>query len=86
MDDDFFLLKIPHRLNFSCSEGAFSYIGPRLWNGLLFDFRSLNTLDVFKKSLKSYFFNIPFKNVVDNSTSTIDICNRKGHTYITMFF
>ncbi|KAL5257842.1 hypothetical protein ACHWQZ_G012699 [Mnemiopsis leidyi] len=65
MDDDFFLLKIPNRPNFSRSEGAFSYIGPKLWNALPFDLRSLNTLDAFKRSLKSYFFNIAFENVVD---------------------
>ena len=65
MDDDFFLLKIPHRPNFIRSKGAFSYIGPKLWNALPFDLTSLNTLDAFKKSSKSYFFNIAFENVVD---------------------
>ena len=65
LDDDFFLLRVPSRPNFSRSEGAFSFIGPKLWNGLPRELRSLSSVDVFKKSLKCHFFNIAFEGVVD---------------------
>ena len=65
LDDDFFLLKVPSRPNFSRSEGAFSFAGPKLWNELPRKLRSLNSVDVFKKSLKCHFFNLAFEDVVD---------------------
>ena len=86
LDDDFFMLKVPHRPNFSRSEGAFSYVGPKLWNELPFSLRSLDNIDIFKKSLKSHLFNIAFEDVVDiyNSLVVLFILTiRKGHAYIT---
>ena len=65
LDDDYFRLKVPPRPNFSRSEGAFSYIGPKLWNDLPKSLRSLNSIEVFKKSLKAHFFSIAFENVPD---------------------
>ena len=65
LDDDFFMLKVPPRPNFSRSEGAFSYIGPKLWNELPIQLRSLNSVEIFKKSLKSYFYNLAFEDVAD---------------------
>ncbi len=65
LDDDFFLLSIPPRPNFSKSEGAFSYIGPKTWNELPIGIRSLNCICAFKKALKSHYFSIVFENVAD---------------------
>ena len=65
LDDDFFRLKVPSRPNLSRSEGAFSYIGPKLWNELPKSLRSLNCIEVFKRSLKAYYFNIAFDGVPD---------------------
>ena len=65
LDDDFFILKVPARPNFSRCEGAFSYVGPKLWNELPIQLRSLNSVDVFKKSLKSYLYNLAFEGVAD---------------------
>ena len=65
LDDDFFILKVPARPNFSRCEGAFSYVGPKLWNELPIQLRSLNSVNVFKKSLKSYLYNLAFEGVAD---------------------
>jgi hypothetical protein len=50
---------------YSRSEGAFSFVVPKLWDELHRELRSLNSVDVFKKSLKCHFFNIVFEDVVD---------------------
>ena len=68
LDDDFFLLKVPNRPNFSKSEGAFSYVGPKMWNELPIYIRSLDNIDAFKKALKTFYYNIAFENVCDIST------------------
>ena len=65
LDDDFFRLKVSPRPNLSRSEGAFSYIGPKLWNDLPLSLRSLNSIEVFKQSLKAHFFDIAFNDVPD---------------------
>ena len=65
LDDDFFLLKIPPKSNFSRSEAAFSYCGPKIWNELPFSIRSLSSIGAFKTALKTFYFNIAFKDVVD---------------------
>ena len=63
LDDDFFILKIPPKCNFSKSEAAFSHSGPKIWNGLPYEIRSLSSLNVFKSTLKTYFFNIAFEGI-----------------------
>ena len=63
LDDDFFILKIPPKCNFSKSEAAFSHSGPKIWNGLPYEIRSLSSLNVFKSNLKTYFFNIAFEGI-----------------------
>ena len=62
LDDDFFLLKVPPKSNFSRTEAAFCYTGPQIWNGLPFSIRSISELQSFKTALKTYFFNLAFSN------------------------
>ena len=63
LDDDFYLLKMPPKCNFSRSEAAFSHQGPIIWNELPFSVRSLTSLHEFKSSLKTYYFNKAFNEV-----------------------
>ena len=63
LDDDFFILKTSPKCNFSKSEAAFSHSGPKIWNGLPYEIRSLSSLNVFKSNLKTYFFNIAFEGI-----------------------
>ena len=63
LDDDFYILKMPPRCNFSRSEAAFSHQGPLIWNELPFSIRSLTSLPDFKSQLKTHYFNIAFKDV-----------------------
>ena len=51
LDDDFFILKIPPKCNFSKTEAAFSRSGPKIWNDLPYEIRSLSSLNVFKSGV-----------------------------------
>ena len=51
------LLVVPHQKSNKYSEKAFAVVGPRLWNELLTDeLRSCNSVDTFKKKLKTMLF------------------------------
>ena len=51
------LLVVPHHGVNKYSEKAFAVAGPRLWNELLTDeLRGCNSLDTFKKKLKTLLF------------------------------
>ena len=50
------LLSIPKTCLKTYGDRAFSAAGPRLWNELLLSLKSSNTLNVFKKDLKTYLF------------------------------
>ena len=65
IDEDFFRLEMPPKPNLTKTNGCFSYMGPSLWNKLPYDIRSLSDLKLFKKKLKTYFFNLAFENVND---------------------
>ena len=60
LDDDFYLLKMPPPPQFKRTEGAFSYSGPKTWNELPYSLRCINDIDIFKKCLKTYYFDIVF--------------------------
>ena len=62
-DDFFFLLKVPPKCksNFSRTEAAYCYSGPRIWNELSFSISSISELESFKTALKTYFFNLALK-------------------------
>ena len=61
LDDDFYILKMPPKCNFTKSEACFSIQGPLIWNDLPFSIRSLTALEAFKSSLKAYYFSVAFK-------------------------
>ena len=51
------LLVVPHQKSNKYSEKAFAVVGPRLWNELLTDeLRGCNSVDTFKKKLKTMLF------------------------------
>ena len=55
------LLVVPHQKSNKYSEKAFAVVGPRLWNELLTDeLRGRNSLDTFKKKLKTMLFKNTF--------------------------
>ena len=54
------LLTIPHVRSKTHGEAAFSYYGPRLWNSLPENLRAAETVDDFKKRLKTHLFNQAF--------------------------
>ena len=50
-------LVVPHPKSNKYSEKAFAVVGPRLWNELLTDeLRGCNSVDTFKKKLKTMLF------------------------------
>ena len=60
LDNDFYLLEISSFAHLKRAEGAFSYQGPRIWNELPYEIRSLNELSIFKNELKTYHFNLAY--------------------------
>ena len=64
LDDDYYRLKIPTPPRFTRTQAAFSYYSPSIWNGLPFELRCLTDITVFKKHLKTYYFNIAFEGVL----------------------
>ena len=58
LDNDFYLLEISSFAHLKRAEGALSYQGPRIWNELPYEIRSLNELSIFKTELKTYYFNL----------------------------
>ena len=53
------LLVVPHQKSNKYSVKAFPVVGPRLWNELLTDeLRGCNSVDTFKKKLKTLHFKI----------------------------
>jgi hypothetical protein len=62
LDDDFFLLKISPKTNFSRSETA-SSVAPRFGMSCLFDVRCLASIDYFKSTLKTLHFNKAFNSL-----------------------
>ena len=60
LDDDYFLLETITHTNIKRAEGAFSFIGPRIWNELPYRLRCMNDLSIFKKSLKTHYFSLAY--------------------------
>ena len=54
------LLVVPKVKTKTYGEASFHYYGPRLWNSLPEDLRAAETVDVFKKRLKTFLFNLAF--------------------------
>ena len=60
-DKDYFLVKIPPVSNLYRTERSFSYCGPFVWNNLPYELRTLSSIDIFKKGLKTYLFKKAFE-------------------------
>jgi hypothetical protein len=53
---DNLLLQVPRMRTETFGKRAFKYAGPDLWNKLPYDIRNCDTLTVFKKRLKTFYF------------------------------
>ena len=53
----------PVPANFSRTEGSFQFSGPNIWNNVPYEIRCLTDIEVFKKSLKTYYFYLAFSDV-----------------------
>ena len=53
----------PAPANFSRTEGSFQFSGPNIWNDVPYEIGCLTDIEVFKKSLKTYYFNLAFSDV-----------------------
>ena len=63
LDDDYFLLNIPAMPHFKRTEGAFSISGPKIWNDLPYAIRCLSDLILFKKALKTFYFDLVYNDI-----------------------
>ena len=54
------LLTIPKVRTKTHGEAAFSHYGPQLWNSLPQNIRTAETVDIFKRRLKTHFFSLAF--------------------------
>uniref|UniRef100_A0A3P9LR34 Reverse transcriptase domain-containing protein n=2 Tax=Oryzias latipes TaxID=8090 RepID=A0A3P9LR34_ORYLA len=54
------LLVVPKVRTKTYGEASFCHYGPRLWNGLPESLRAAETVEVFKKRLKTHLFNLAF--------------------------
>ena len=59
-NDDCFLLCKPPAPRYNKTNGAFSLSAPEVWNALPYGIRSLNNLTIFKKALKTHYFQQAF--------------------------
>ena len=64
VNDDYWLLQTITSLNFARSQSMFSYASPKVWNSLPLSVREIETSYLFKKSLKAYYFNLAFENII----------------------
>ena len=53
-------LTVPRTRLKTYGDRAFSVVGPKMWNDLPVDIRTSNSLDGFKKKLKTHLFNLAF--------------------------
>ena len=63
MDNDFYLMKTPTPARFSRTDASFCQCGPKIWNELQYAVRCINEIENFKKCLKTYYFEIAFKDI-----------------------
>ena len=60
-DEDYFLLQTPSVPNYVRTERSFSHAGPSVWNSPPYNFRTITDITVFKKQLKTYLFEVAFR-------------------------
>ena len=64
VNDDNWLLQTVTSLNFVKSQSMFSYASPKIWNSLPLFLREIETLYLFKKRVKAYYFNLAFEDII----------------------
>ena len=65
VNDDNWLLQTVISLNFATSQSMFSCASPKIWNLLPLSLREIETLSLFKKRLKAYYFNLAFEDITN---------------------
>ena len=63
VNDDNWLLQTVTSLNFARSQSMFSCASPKVWNSLPLSLREIETLSLFKKRLKAFYFNLAFEDI-----------------------
>jgi len=63
LDNDLYILAKPELPMSTRTDAAFCYYGPCIWNKLPYCLQCITDIDIFKKSLKSYYFNIAFEGI-----------------------
>ena len=63
VNDDNWLLQTLTSLNFARSQSMFSCASPKVWNSLPLSLREIETLSLFKKRLKAFYFNLAFEDI-----------------------
>ena len=61
VNDDIWLLETVTSLNFARSQSMFSCASPKVWNSLPLSLHEIETLSLFKKRLKAFYFNLAFE-------------------------
>ena len=61
--DDNWLLQTITSLNFAWPQSMFSYALPKVWNSLPLCLREIETLSLFKKRLKAYYFDLVLEDI-----------------------
>jgi hypothetical protein len=68
------LLEVPQIRTQTLGNRRFDYSAPKLWNALPIVLRKAKSLDIFKRQLKTHFFNVAF--------NTYNVTNHRLHTFI----
>ena len=63
VNDDNWLRQAVTSLNFARSQSMLLFASPNVWNSSLLSLRRIETLSIFKKRLKAYYFNFAFQDV-----------------------
>ena len=63
VNDDNWLLQTVTSLNFARTQSMFSCASPKVWNSLPLSLRETETFSLFKKRLKTYYFNLAFGDI-----------------------
>ena len=63
VNDDNWLLQTVTSLNFARSQSMFSCASPKVWNSLPLSPCEIETLSLFKKRVKAFYFNLAFEDI-----------------------
>ena len=57
------LLYIPRKRLITIGDRSFEFFGPKTWNSLPIEIRELQSIDSFKKAVKTFYFLASYKNL-----------------------